>query len=83
MIPEILVFSKRTWGTLSKEDQDLILKVAKEAQTGRAQALVRAMKESLDKMIAGRRVVNEVKDKAPCQAVVKPVWEKYGAAHAR
>ena len=32
MIPEILVFSKRTWSTLSKEDQDLIMKEAKEAQ---------------------------------------------------
>ena len=33
IIPEILVFSKRTWQTLSKEDQDLIMKEAKAAQT--------------------------------------------------
>ena len=32
MIPEILVFSKKAWNTLSKEDQDLIRKVAGEAQ---------------------------------------------------
>ncbi|HEX5866978.1 MAG TPA: TRAP transporter substrate-binding protein, partial [Beijerinckiaceae bacterium] len=32
MIPEILVFSKRVWNTLSKEDQDLIMRLAKEAQ---------------------------------------------------
>src|SRR2546428_8269478 len=32
MIPELLVFSKRTWQTLSKDDQDLIMKVSKEAQ---------------------------------------------------
>ena len=32
MIPEILVFSKRTWDELSKEDQALIMKAAKEAQ---------------------------------------------------
>src|SRR5687768_5802842 len=32
MIPEILVFSKRVWNTLSKEDQELIRKSAKEAQ---------------------------------------------------
>ncbi|HYI88747.1 MAG TPA: TRAP transporter substrate-binding protein, partial [Beijerinckiaceae bacterium] len=30
MIPEILVFSKRVWNTLSKEDQELIRKSAKE-----------------------------------------------------
>src|SRR4029078_7537725 len=33
IIPEILVFSKRTWSTLSKEDQDLIMKESKAAQT--------------------------------------------------
>src|SRR6185503_5433867 len=32
IIPEILVFSKRTWETLSKEDQALIMKEAKAAQ---------------------------------------------------
>ncbi len=32
IIPEILVFSKRTFDTLPKADQDLIKKLAKEAQ---------------------------------------------------
>ena len=32
IIPEILVFSKRSWDGLSKEDQALITKFAKEAQ---------------------------------------------------
>src|SRR6478672_9970103 len=32
MIPEILVFSKRTWATLQKSDQDLIMQSAKAAQ---------------------------------------------------
>ena len=32
IIPEIFVFSKRTWDTLSKEDQALIRKVSREAQ---------------------------------------------------
>ena len=32
MIPEILVFSKRSWDALSKDDQALIAKLAKEAQ---------------------------------------------------
>ncbi len=26
--------------------------------------------------------MNEVDDKKPFQAAVKPVWDKYGAAHA-
>src|SRR6476619_1301878 len=32
MIPELLVFSKKSWDGLSKEDQALVMKVAKEAQ---------------------------------------------------
>ena len=75
-------FSKRTWGTLSKEDQDLIMKVSKEAQQEERKLWYAREKESLDKMVAAGALVNEVKDKAPFQAAVKPVWDKYGAAHA-
>ena len=82
MIPEILVFSKRTWGTLSKEDQDLIRKFAKEAQQEERKLWYEREEESLKKMVAAGAQVNEVKDKAPFQAAVKPVWDKYGAAHA-
>src|SRR5216683_8080837 len=32
IVPEMLVFSRRTWNTLSKDDQDLIRKLAREAQ---------------------------------------------------
>jgi tripartite ATP-independent transporter DctP family solute receptor len=82
MIPEILVFSKRTWGTLSKEDQDLIRKVSKEAQQEERKLWYDREKESLKKMVEAGAVVNEIKDKAPFQAAVKPVWDKHGAAHA-
>jgi tripartite ATP-independent transporter DctP family solute receptor len=82
MIPEILVFSKKIWGTLSAEDQSLILKVAKEAQLEERKLWYDREKESLKKMIEAGAVVNEVADKAPFQAAVKPVWDKYGAQHA-
>ena len=81
MIPEILVFSKRIWTSLSKEDQDLIRKLAKEAQQEERKLWYAREKESLEKMVAAGAVVNEIKDKAPFQAAVKPVWDKYGAAH--
>jgi tripartite ATP-independent transporter DctP family solute receptor len=82
MIPEILVFSKKIWGTLSAEDQSLILKVAKEAQLEERKLWYDREKESLKKMIEAGAVVNEVADKKPFQAAVKPVWDKYGAQHA-
>ena len=52
IIPEILVFSKRTWGTLSKEDQDLILKEAKAAQKEQWKLWAEMEKKSIDDMKA-------------------------------
>jgi TRAP-type C4-dicarboxylate transport system substrate-binding protein len=82
MIPEILVFSKKIWGTLSKADQDLIMKLAKEAQQEERKLWYEREKESLKKIVEAGAQVNEVKDKAEFQAAVKPVWDKYGAQHA-
>ncbi len=41
MIPEILVFSKKIWGTLSKDDQDADPEARQGGAAGGAQALVR------------------------------------------
>ena len=82
MIPEILVFSKKSWEGLSKDDQALIMKLAKEAQQEAAQALVRRREAaSIEEMKKAGVETNEVADKKPFQAAVKPVWDKYGAAH--
>jgi TRAP-type C4-dicarboxylate transport system substrate-binding protein len=82
MIPEILVFSKKIWNELSKDDQALILKVAKEAQQEERKLWYDREKESLKKMVESGAVVNDVADKKPFQAAVKPVWDKYGGQHA-
>ncbi len=55
MIPEILVFSKRTWQTLTKEDQDLIMKLAKEAQQEQRGLWYEMEKKSLARDEGGRR----------------------------
>ena len=82
MIPEILVFSKRTWGTLEKDDQVLITKFAKEAQQEQRK-LWYAMEEKSRKQIeaAGVEIVR-IDEKKPFQEAVAPVWEKYGKQHA-
>ena len=81
MIPEILVFSKKIWDELSKEDQALILKFAKEAQQEERKLWYDREKEFLKKMAEAGAIVNDVADKKPFQAAVKPVWDKYGAQH--
>ena len=82
MIPEILVFSKRTWQGLPSDDQALITKLAKEAQQ-EERKLWYEMEEKSIKQIkdAGVEITN-VSDKKPFQDAVKPVWDKYGAQHA-
>jgi tripartite ATP-independent transporter DctP family solute receptor len=81
MIPEILVFSKRSWQTLSKEDQDLIAKLAKEAQQEQRGLWYEMEKKSMADMKAAGAQVNEVADRKPFQAAVKSVWDKYGGQH--
>jgi TRAP-type C4-dicarboxylate transport system substrate-binding protein len=82
IIPEILVFSKKSWQTLPKEDQDLIMKFAKEAQQEERGLWYEMEKNSLVQMKEAGAMVNEVPDRKPFQAAVKPVWDKYGAQHA-
>jgi tripartite ATP-independent transporter DctP family solute receptor len=82
MIPEILVFSKRTWGTLAQADRDLIAKLAREAQQAERGLWYEMEKKSLEDMKKAGAEVNEVADRAAFQAAVKPVWDKYGGQHA-
>ncbi len=82
IIPEILVYSKKSWETLSKDDQALISKLAKEAQLEQRKLWYEREAESLKKMKDAGSEVNDVADRKPFQAAVKPVWDKYGAQHA-
>jgi tripartite ATP-independent transporter DctP family solute receptor len=78
MIPEILVFSKRTWGTLSKDDQALITKLSREAQLEQRQLWYDMEKKSIEDMKKAGAEIIPIADKAPFKAAVKPVWDKYG-----
>lgn len=82
MIPELLVFSKRTWDTLSKDDQALVMKFAKEAQQEQRTLWYEMEKKSVAKMKAEGVQINDVANKKEFQDAVKPVWDKYGAQHA-
>lgn len=84
IIPEILVFSKVTWDKLSKEDQALISKVAKEAQLEQRKLWNEREAKSMDMIKqAGIEVIKlPPAEKQKFQAAVKPVWDKYGAKYA-
>ena len=57
IIPEIFVFSKRTWDTLSKEDQELVRKFSREAQIEQRAAVGRVRRRGRDQAEGGRRQV--------------------------
>ena len=79
IIPEILVFSKRIFTGLPKEEQDLIMKFSKEAQQEQRALWYEMEKKSIDEMKKAGVEIVEVADKKQFQAAVKPVWDKYGA----
>ena len=82
IIPEIFVFSRRTWDTLSKDDQALIKKVSKEAQQEQRALWYKMEEESIAKMKASGIEIITFPDKKVFQDAVKPVWDKYGAKYA-
>src|SRR5258707_7493670 len=77
IVPEMLVFSKKTWDTLSKEDQALLVKFGKEAQQEERVLWAKYEKDAMDKAKAAGITITEIVDKKPFQDAVKPVWDKY------
>jgi tripartite ATP-independent transporter DctP family solute receptor len=82
IIPEILVFSKKAFDAMSKEDQALILKTGKESQLEQRKLWDERTKAAMDKIKAAGVNVITIADKKPFQDAVKPVWDKYGAKYA-
>ena len=82
MIPEILVFSKKTWTALPAADQQLISKLAKEAQLEQRKLWYEMEEKSLADMKKAGVVITPIANKKEFQDAVKPVWEKYGKQHA-
>ena len=78
IIPEVLVFSKRIWNTLSADDQSLIKKFAREAQLEERELWNQYEQKALEKAKAAGSQIIEIADKTPFQNAVKPVWDKYG-----
>jgi TRAP-type C4-dicarboxylate transport system substrate-binding protein len=82
IVPEILVLSRRTWDALSAEDRELVRKLAREAQAEERGLWTAYEKQAVDKAKAAGIEIIEIADKAPFQAAVKPVWDKYGPRFA-
>jgi tripartite ATP-independent transporter DctP family solute receptor len=84
IVPEMAVFSRRTWDGLSAPDRALLIKVAREAQFEERKLWEQYEKAALDKArAAGIQIVSvSAQNKKAFQDAVKPVWEKYGPKYA-
>jgi tripartite ATP-independent transporter DctP family solute receptor len=78
VIPEVLMFSKRAWSTLSADDQGLIRKFAREAQMEERELWNKYEQQAMEKAKAAGCEIVPIADKTPFQNAVKPVWDKYG-----
>jgi TRAP-type C4-dicarboxylate transport system substrate-binding protein len=82
IVPEILVLSRKTWDALTPEDRELVRKYSREAQAEERVLWAAYEKQAVDKAKAAGIEIIEIADKAPFQAAVKPVWDKYGPRFA-
>jgi|ERR1041384_814254 tripartite ATP-independent transporter DctP family solute receptor len=84
IVPEVLVFSKKTWDAMSKDDQAMLMKVAREAQLEERKLWEEYEAKAMEKAkAAGIQIISVSTDeKAKFQAAVKPVWDKYGPKYA-
>jgi tripartite ATP-independent transporter DctP family solute receptor len=79
IVPEMLVMSRPVWDKLSKEDQALVVKFAREAQLDERKLWNATDKDAYARMEKAGIVITRIADKTPFQKAVKPVWDKYGA----
>lgn len=79
MVPEVLVMSKTAFEKLSPEDQTAVREAAKASVPFNREKWAAREKESEAKVLAaGVEVVRDI-DKAPFQAAMGPVYEKYAS----
>ena len=79
MIPEVLVFSKKVWDTLSKDQQALLRKSAKDSVPYYVKLWEAREAESKAAVIKGGAKITEAKDidHNGFVQVEKPVWDKF------
>jgi tripartite ATP-independent transporter DctP family solute receptor len=82
IVPEMLVFSRKTWDTLSKDDQALIRKFSREAQLEERDLWNKYETAAMEKAKAAGCQIIDIADKKPFQDAVKPVWDKYGPKYS-
>ncbi len=81
IVPEMLVYSKKSWEQLSADDKALITKFSREAQADARDLWNKKEADAFERMKAANIELDTIADKKPFRDAVKPVWDKYGAKY--
>ena len=81
IIPEVLVVSKKTWDTLTPEQQEIVRVAGANSTKLQRELWAEREKKSMEVVKAGGTTVNMIEDKAPFQEAMVPVYEGYLAAN--
>jgi tripartite ATP-independent transporter DctP family solute receptor len=82
IVPEMLVYSKLSWGKLTPDDQGLLKKLSHEAQADARVLWDKKEADAFERMKTGGIEIDHIADKKPFRDAVKPVWDKYGSKYA-
>ena len=83
MAPEILVMSMRRWRKLSDADQALMTEAARASVPVMRALWDERVKASQAKLLQAGVILNEIEDKAPFQALMQPVYDRFVSADLR
>jgi len=81
IIPECLCMSKKTWDTLTPEQQDIVMTAGRNSAEVERKLWQEREMASMEKVKAGGTIVNTIADKGPFQASMAPVYDKFLAAN--
>ena len=81
IIPECLCVSKTLWDSLSAEDKETVSSAARDSAELQRDLWAKQDEASREKVLANGATYNEIADKAPFQAAMQPVYDKFIAAN--
>jgi len=81
IIPECFCVSTALWDGLSAEEKKVVSDTARESAVLQRELWAKRSEASREKVIAAGVKYNEIADKAPFQAAMKPVYDKFIAAN--
>lgn len=77
IIPECLCVAKSSWDKLTPQQQAIVMEAGRTSANLQRKLWQEREAASMKKVVAGGVIVNKVANKAPFQAAMKPVYDKF------